>query len=63
MLYAPDWTSGLGIVSADGGVPEQITELAEDEIGHNFPVFIPGTDWALFVAFSTAGTLEESWTT
>jgi serine/threonine protein kinase/Tol biopolymer transport system component len=44
---------GLFTVSADGGTPEALTTLADDERGHLWPDAVPGTDIVLYTIQKT----------
>ena len=50
IVAACEYTGGLWRVSAQGGVPEQITELDQEaeEISHRLPHLIPGANAVLF---------------
>jgi hypothetical protein len=49
---------GLMRVSPDGGVPEPLTELAEDEATHQMPHYLPGGRTVLFTARRDDGSME-----
>ena len=40
-------------VPAAGGEPQDLTQLAEGEVAHRFPEFLPGGDAVLFAAFES----------
>jgi Tol biopolymer transport system component/predicted Ser/Thr protein kinase len=44
---------GLQRVSAEGGKPEALTSLADSEIGHYWPQFLPDGEHFLYTAWST----------
>ena len=50
IVYTPDPASGLFLVSANGGEPEPLTELAEGEATHRWPQFLPGGRAVLFTS-------------
>jgi len=55
IVFAPIYSEGLFRVSADGGVPERLTEpnRADGELGHWWPDPLPGHRQVLFTAFRT----------
>jgi eukaryotic-like serine/threonine-protein kinase len=52
ILYAPNPASPIFKVSAEGGVPSEVTRLAEGHAGHGFPHFLP--DGRHFLFYVTA---------
>ncbi len=50
IVFTPDPTSGLFLVSANGGEPEPLTELAEGEATHRWPQFLPGGRAVVFTS-------------
>ena len=52
LVFAPDPQSSLQTVSADGGEPEELTTLAEGEISHRLPTFLPGGRAVLFTVWT-----------
>ncbi|MFQ5743358.1 MAG: protein kinase [Acidobacteriota bacterium] len=50
IVFTPNRTSGLFLVSANGGEPEPLTELAEGERTHRWPQFLPGGKAVLFTS-------------
>ncbi|MFC2142139.1 protein kinase [Acidobacteriota bacterium] len=47
IVFAPSMSGGIYRVSAEGGVPEGVTTLAEGEYSHRLPHFLPGSDTLL----------------
>ena len=45
---------GTDAVSSDGGIPEPITELAEGELSHDWPAFVPSGEAVLFTLGSNS---------
>ncbi|UCF38030.1 MAG: protein kinase [Acidobacteriota bacterium] len=54
IVLARESRSGLSQVSAAGGEPQELTTLAEGELTHRWPQFLPGSRWVLFTAFDKA---------
>jgi serine/threonine protein kinase len=56
IVFSRAWLSGLSIVSADGGVPKELTEpdRGKQEIGHWWPSILP--DGRVLFTIATAGT-------
>ena len=50
IVFAPDDSGPLQRVPAQGGVPTAITKLAEGEVAHSFPQFLPDGRRFLFLA-------------
>jgi serine/threonine protein kinase/Tol biopolymer transport system component len=48
IYFSPAGTTGLWKISADGGKPERLTTLKEDELFHYLPEVLPGGDSVLF---------------
>jgi serine/threonine protein kinase/Tol biopolymer transport system component len=57
ILFAPNHVAPIHRVSADGGVPEPVTDLKNDnEVrSHRFPVWLPGGTHFLYIAVGRAG--------
>ncbi|MFB3099778.1 MAG: protein kinase, partial [Acidimicrobiia bacterium] len=53
IVYTPNRTSGLLLVSAVEGEPRPLTELAEGEFSHRWPQFLPGGKAVLFTSAET----------
>ena len=49
VVYSPAHPSPLYVVSASGGEPRAVTELASDSGGHFYPHFLPDGRRFLFV--------------
>jgi Tol biopolymer transport system component len=49
IIFAPDNNGPLQRVPAQGGVPTAVTMLAEGEVAHSFPQFLPGGRRLLFL--------------
>ena len=58
IVFAMDPSSGLYRISAAGGEPEALTELAEGEISHRWPQFLPGQTHVLYTAYTSANSKE-----
>ena len=62
IVFAPSPAAGLSWVPAAGGTPEPLTELAEGEISHRWPHFLPGGTHVLFTSYTStdrnAGRIE-----
>ncbi len=56
--YTPSPASGLFLVSANGGEPEPLTELAEGEVTHRWPQFLPGGTAVLFTSHVSGGNFD-----
>ena len=48
IVFGTDGSTGLFVVSADGGVPEPLTTVAEGESNHRWPELLPGGKALLF---------------
>jgi Tol biopolymer transport system component len=57
ILFAPNHVASIHQVSADGGVPEPVTDLKNDtEVrSHRFPEWLPGGTHFLYIAVGRAG--------
>ena len=55
IVFAPNPTSGLSLVSAVEGEPAPLTELSEGERSHRWPQFLPGGKAMLFTSERTGG--------
>jgi Tol biopolymer transport system component len=53
---AEAWTT-LQRVPSDGGNPEPVSALREDEVAHRWPQVLPGAKALLFTAFGTVGSI------
>jgi Tol biopolymer transport system component len=51
---------GLSRISASGGTPAAITELAKGELMHRWPQVLPGSNSVLFTAYSGGGPEDAS---
>jgi serine/threonine protein kinase len=56
IVFAPKTNSGFQKVSASGGVPTAATALAEGEVGHRRPFFLPDGRHFLYYAAGSATT-------
>ena len=59
IAYAYAGSPGVLLVSEEGGVTETVTHLAEDEIGHFYPVWLPDTQTILFMGRSSGSVVGE----
>ncbi len=50
IVYAPDWSSGLWRIDAEGGQPKPVTHLLakRGEVSHRFPHVLPGSRAVLY---------------
>jgi serine/threonine-protein kinase len=57
IVYAPMGGQGLMRVSADGGIPEQITTVDDDalENSHLWPQVLPGSDLVMYTVIGPSG--------
>ncbi len=55
IVFTPNRTSGLFVVSAVEGEPGTLTELSEGERSHRWPQFLPGDKAVLFTSAGTGG--------
>ena len=55
IVFAPDNRGPLQRVPAQGGVPTALTTLAEGEVAHSFPQFLPGGRRFLFLVEGESG--------
>jgi Tol biopolymer transport system component len=46
-------------ISAEGGTPDQLTQLEAGENYHSWPHFLPGNSYILFACYSSSGTTIE----
>ena len=60
IVFNSDVTAGLSRVSAAGGSPEPLTELAEGERSHRWPQILPGGEHVLFIAQKSGGTYDDA---
>jgi eukaryotic-like serine/threonine-protein kinase len=51
IVFAPNPASGLMQLPAAGGTPVPVTQLAEGEVSHRWPQFLPGGDRVLFTSY------------
>ncbi len=58
IVFAPSPSSGLMIVSEAGGEPRPLTELADGEVSHRWPQYLPGAKHVLYTAYSTGDRSE-----
>ena len=63
ILFAPDWTSPIYRVPADGGAPTAVTSLdpSRQETGHSFPFFLPDGNHFLYVVASRVDENKGIW--
>ncbi len=54
ILFAPAHNTPISVVSAAGGDPQPVTELAEGVVGHRFPTWLSGGRF-LFLSRSASG--------
>jgi len=61
IVYAPNYSSGLSGVPADGGTPQALTELTVDagEKSHRWPQFLPGGRDLMFLVQTAEGGAED----
>jgi len=60
IYFSPSGTTGLWKISADGGKPERLTTLKENELFHFLPEVLPGGDSVLFMIFGTDANDDDS---
>jgi serine/threonine protein kinase/Tol biopolymer transport system component len=60
IYFSPSGTTGLWRISADGGKPERLTTLKEDELFHFLPEVLPGGDSVLFMIYRTDANNDDS---
>jgi len=55
IFFTPSWSKGIWKISADGGVPEQVTtpQANEGQYGHWSPEALPSGEAVLFTAWKT----------
>lgn len=60
IVYAPNYSSGLFEVPAEGGAPQRLTALDKDagEKSHRFPQFLPGGRDLMFLVQTAEGGAE-----
>ena len=58
VVYAESFYSPVWIVDADGGVPQQLTTLEPDELGHWWPQLLPGDRAVLFTNYAPVPKIE-----
>jgi Tol biopolymer transport system component len=62
ILFTPDAWSGLYRVSSSGGTPLAVTkpDLAQDQVSHRWPVFLPDGRHFLYLACNFSGRLDKN---
>ena len=62
ILYTPSANSGLYKVSADGGVPEQVTfpDTTLPDISHRWPIFMPDGEQFVFLVWTNNAAVRDS---
>ncbi|MDX2473722.1 MAG: protein kinase [Candidatus Krumholzibacteria bacterium] len=55
IIFTGSYSSGLYVVPAAGGEPQQLTtpDAEHDELGHWWPQVLPGDEWVIYTGFST----------
>jgi eukaryotic-like serine/threonine-protein kinase len=62
ILFTPDAWSGLYRIPASGGTPVQVTKpnVADFQVSHRFPVFLPDGKHFLYLACNFSGRLDKN---
>jgi len=60
IVFAPTPGSGLSRVSAAGGEPQVLTELAEGESSHRWPQVLPGGEAVLFTSHVASNNFDDA---
>ena len=55
IVFAPRFRNGLFVMSSPGAKPDQITQLAKDEVSHRWPHFLPGGKHVVFLVQRAEG--------
>lgn len=59
ILFCPNTSTGLFLVSASGGTPTAVTELQAGEVSHRWPIFLPdGRHYLYFAGVDVKGELS-----
>jgi serine/threonine-protein kinase len=53
IYFSPEAHEGISVVSANGGQPEALTEVAPEEVAHGWPELLPGERYLMFSRWDT----------